>query len=75
MPTLSVHLTPPQYKKVRAAARRAKQNPSQFARRALENELRRTPPAVTMGALVGTARLAADYDPAAPVFPDDHWTR
>jgi hypothetical protein len=75
MPTLSVHLTMPQYRKVRAAARRAKQKPSQFARRALENELRRMPPVVTMGALAGSARLAANYDPAAPVFSDDDWAR
>jgi hypothetical protein len=73
MPTLSMHLPEPIYKKVRAAARRAKQKPSQFARRAVENELLRTPPAVTMGALAGTAKLARNYDPAAPVFPDDDW--
>jgi hypothetical protein len=75
MPTLSVHLPAPLYNKVRAAARRAKQKPSQFARRAVENELQRTPPAVTMGALRGTARVAGDYDPTAPVFPDDHWAQ
>jgi len=75
MPTLSVHLPVPLYRKVRAAAKRAKQKPSQFARRAVENELLRLPPAVTMGALVGMAKLAQDYDPAAPVFPDDEWER
>jgi hypothetical protein len=73
MPTLSIHLPAPIYRKVRAAARRAKQKPSQFARRALENELLRTPPTVTMGALSGTARLAPNYDPVAPVFLDDDW--
>jgi hypothetical protein len=73
MPTLSVHLPAPIYKRVRAAAKRAKQKPSQFARRAVENELRRQPPALTMGALVGTAKLAPDYDPAAPVFDGGDW--
>ena len=73
MPTLSTHLPAPLYKKVRAAARRAKQKPSQFARKAIENELLRTPPAVTMGTLAGTASLARDYNPAAPVFSDDDW--
>jgi hypothetical protein len=73
MPTLSVHLSPPLYKKVRAAAKRAKLKPSQFARKAVENEFRRMPPALTMGALVGTASLAPGYDPAAPVFDDSDW--
>jgi predicted transcriptional regulator len=73
MPTLSMHLPAPLYKKVRAAARRAKQKPSQFARQAIEHELRRVPPAVTMRALAGTASLAADYDPAAPVIPLEDW--
>ena len=73
MPTLSVHLPAPLYKRIRAAARRAKQKPSQFARKAVENELLRTPPALTMGALAGTASLSRDYDPAAPVFRDDEW--
>ena len=73
MPTLSMHLPAPLYKKVRSAARRAKQNPSQFARKAIENELLRLPPAVTMGALIGTASLAADYDPTAPVIPAEDW--
>jgi len=45
MPTLSMHLPAPLYKKVRAAARRTKQKPSQFARQAIEHELRRVPPA------------------------------
>ena len=73
MPTLSVHLPAPLFKKVRAAAKRSKQKPSQFARKAVENELLRMPPALTMGALAGTASLAHDYDPAAPVFRDDDW--
>ena len=73
MPTLSMHLPAPLYKKVRAAAKRAKQRPSQFARKAIENELLRTPPALTMGALAGTASLAHDYDPSAPVFGDGDW--
>jgi hypothetical protein len=73
MPTLSVHLPPPLFKKVRAAAKRAKLKPSQFARKAVENEFRRMPPALTMGALVGTASLAPGYDPAAPVFDDSDW--
>jgi hypothetical protein len=73
MPTLSVHLPAPLYKKVRAAAKRAKQRPSQFARCAVEKELLRAPPAVTMGALAGTARLSPGFDPAAPVFRDDDW--
>ena len=73
MPTLSVHLSAPLYKKVRAAAKRTKQKPSQFARKAVENELRRMPPALTMGALSGTASLAPSYDPAAPVFDDGDW--
>ncbi len=73
MPTLSIHLPKPVYVKVRAAARRAKQKPSQFARKALENELQRTPPAVTMGALAGTAKISSDYDPVAPVFHDEDW--
>ena len=73
MPTLSVHLSAPLYKNVRAAAKRAKLKPSQFARKAVENELRRMPPAVTMGALVGAASLAPGYDPVAPVFDDGDW--
>jgi hypothetical protein len=73
MPTLSVHLSAPLYKNVRAAAKRAKLKPSQFARKAVENELRRMPPALTMGALVGTASLAPGYDPVAPVFDDSDW--
>jgi predicted transcriptional regulator len=73
MPTLSIHLPAPLYKKVRAAARRSKQRPSQFARQAIEHELRRVPPDVTMRALAGTARLASDYDPAAPVIPLGDW--
>ena len=73
MPTLSVHLPAPLFKKVRAAAKRSRQKPSQFARKAVENELLRMPPALTMGALAGTASLARDYDPAAPVFRDDDW--
>ena len=73
MPTLSVHLSAPLYKKVRAAAKRAKQKPSQFARKAVENELQRMPPALTMGALAGTACLAPGYDPVAPVFADSDW--
>lgn len=73
MPTLSIHLPSPVYAKVRAAARRAKQKPSQFARKALEKELQRVPPTVTMGALVGTAKVSSDYDPVAPVFHDDDW--
>jgi hypothetical protein len=73
MPTLSVHLPAPIYKRVRAAAKRAKQKPSQFARKAVENELRRQPPALTMGALVGTATIGPGYDPVAPVFSDDDW--
>ena len=75
MPTLSVHLPAPIYRKVRAAAKRAKQKPSQFARRAVENELLRTPPSVAMGALVGTAKLAPDFDPTAPAFGDDEWEK
>ena len=75
MPTLSGHLPAPIYKKVRTAARRAKQKPSQFARRAVENELLRTPPAVTMGALAGTAKFAPGYDPVAPVFLDNDWEK
>jgi hypothetical protein len=73
MPTLSVHLPTPLYKKVRAAAKRAKQKTSQFARKAVENELQRMPPALTMGALAGTASFAPGYDPAAPVFDDGDW--
>ena len=73
MPTLSMHLPALLYKKVRAAARRTRQKPSQFARKAIENELLRVPPALTMGALAGTASLARDYDPTAPVFCDDDW--
>jgi hypothetical protein len=73
MPTLSMHLPAPLYKKVRAAAKRAKQRPSQFARGAVENELRRMPPASTMGALAGTASLVPGYDPVAPVFDDGDW--
>jgi hypothetical protein len=75
MPTLSVHLPAPLYKKVRAAARRAGQKPSQLARQAIERQLQHTPPAVTMGALLGTAKLASAYDPVAPVFADDDWSR
>lgn len=70
MPTLSMHLPTPLYKRVRAAAKRAGQKPSQFARQAVEHQLLRSPPALTMGALVGTASLARDYDPTAPVFGD-----
>jgi metal-responsive CopG/Arc/MetJ family transcriptional regulator len=73
MPTLSMHLPAPLYKKVRAAARRSKQKPSQFARQAIEHELRRVPPAVTMRALAGTASLVPDYDPVAPVIPSEDW--
>jgi hypothetical protein len=73
MPTLSMHLPAPLYKKVRAAAKRTRQKPSQFARKAVENELLRTPPALTMGALAGTASLAQNYDPTAPVFGDADW--
>ena len=73
MPTLSVHLSAPLFKKVRAAAKRTKQKPSQFARKAVENELRRMPPALTMGALAGTASLVPGYDPVAPVFDDSDW--
>ena len=43
------------------------------SRKAVENELLRTPPALTMGALAGTASLAHDYDPTAPVFGDGDW--
>jgi hypothetical protein len=73
MPTLSVHLPALLYKKVRAAARRTKQKPSQFARQAIERELRLVPPTVTMGSLAGTAKLAADYDPVAPVIALEDW--
>lgn len=73
MPTLSLHLPDPLFKKVRAAARRSKQKPSQFARQAIEHELRRIPPAVTLGALAGTASLSPDYDPVAPVIPLEDW--
>jgi hypothetical protein len=73
MPTLSMHLPAPLYKKVRAAARRTKQKPSQFARQAIEHELRRVPPAVTLGALAGTASLVRDYNPVAPVIPVEDW--
>ena len=73
MPTLSMHLPAPLFRKVRAAARRTKQKPSQFARQAIEHELRRGPPSVTMRALAGTASLAPDYDAAAPVIPFEDW--
>jgi hypothetical protein len=73
MPTLSLHLPVPLFRKVTAAARRTKQKPSQFARQAIEHELRRLPPAVTMGALTGTASLVPEYDPVAPVIPLEDW--
>jgi hypothetical protein len=30
---------------------------------------------VALGALAGTAKLAAGYDPSAPVIPANEWAR
>ncbi len=73
MPTLSIHLPSALDKKLRKTAKRLKQKPAQFARRAIEHELAQTSPAVTMGFMKGTATIAADYDPTAPVIPLEDW--
>jgi hypothetical protein len=68
MPTLSIHLPPATYKRLKAAMGR-KQKPSTFGRALIERQLDLLPPKVTLGSMKNAFVLAPDFDPEAPAFP------
>ena len=75
MPTLSFHATEPLSRRLRQRAKAAKLPLSSYLAETVERGLAFEPPRVVLGALAGTATLAAGYDPAAPVIPAREWAR
>lgn len=75
MPTLSFHAPAPLARKLRQRAKAARMPLSSYLASAVERGLAHEPPKVSLGALVGTAAIAPDYDPAAPVIPPKEWSR
>ena len=75
MPTLSFHATEPLSRRLRQRARAAKLPLSAYLAATVERGLAFEPPKVVLGALAGTAALAAGYDPTATVIPANEWKR
>ena len=75
MPTLSFHATEPLSRRLRQRARAAKLPLSAYLAATVERGLAFEPPKVALGALAGTAALAAGYDPTAPIIPANEWKR
>ena len=75
MPTLSFHTTEPVARRLRQRAKAAKLPLSAYIAATIERGLAFEPPKVSLGALAGTATLAAGYDPAAPVIPSQDWAQ
>ena len=75
MPTLSFHATEPLSRRLRQRAKAAKIPLSSYLATTVERGLAFEPPKVALGALAGTAKLAAGYDPSAPVIPANEWAR
>lgn len=75
MPTLSFHATEPLARRLRQRAKSAKVPLSSYLAETIERGLAFEPPKVALGALSGTAKIAAGYDPAAPVIPPKEWRR
>jgi hypothetical protein len=73
MPTLSFHATEPMARRLRQRAKFAKLPLSAYLTATIERGLAVEPPRVSLGALAGTATIATDYDPAAPVIPANEW--
>lgn len=72
MPTLSIHLPPATYKRLKAAMGR-KQKASAFGRALIERQLDLLPPKVTLGSMKNAFALAPDFDPEAPAFPAEDY--
>lgn len=75
MPTLSFHAPEGLSRRLRKRAKAAKLPLSAYLAETVERGLAFEPPKTALGALKGTATIAADYDPAAPVFPAEDWQR
>jgi hypothetical protein len=75
MPTLSFHATEPLARRLRQRAKAAKVPLSSYLAATIERGLAFEPPRVSLGALAGSAAIAAGYDPAAPVIPANEWRR
>jgi hypothetical protein len=75
MPTLSFHATEPLARRLRQRAKAAKVPLSSYLTETIARGLEFEPPKVSLGALAGTAKIAADYDPVAPVIPRKEWAR
>jgi hypothetical protein len=75
MPTISFHATEPLSRRLRQRAKAAKLPLSAYIAETVERGLAFEPPKVALGALAGTAKLAAGYDPSAPVIPANEWAR
>ncbi|MBL9200930.1 MAG: hypothetical protein JNL39_10515 [Opitutaceae bacterium] len=75
MPTLSFHASEPMSRRLRQRARAAKLPLSAYLAVTVERGLEHEPPKVALGALAGTAALADNYDPVAPVIPARDWKR
>jgi hypothetical protein len=73
MPTLSFHAPDPLAKRLRRGAKAAKLPLSAYVTATVERGLAAEPPKVALGALAGTAVLAAGYDPARPAIPAADW--
>lgn len=75
MPTLSFHAPESLARRLRQRAKAAKLPLSSYVATTIERGLAAEPPKVSLGALTGTATIAAEYDPAAPVIPPKDWPR
>ena len=75
MPTLSFHAPEPLSRRLRQRAKAAKLPLSAYLAATVERGLAFEPPKTALGAMAGTAKLAAGYDPAAPVIPASDWAR
>ena len=68
MPTLSIHLPPATYKRLKAAMGR-KQKASAFGRALIERQLDLMPPKVALGSMKGLLTTTPGFDPSAPAIP------
>lgn len=75
MPTLSFHAPVTLARRLRQRAKSARVPLSSYLAATVERGLAYEPPKVSLGALAGTATVAADYDPAAPAIPRKDWPR
>ena len=75
MPTLSFHAPVTLARRVRQRAKSARLPLSSYLAATVERGLAFEPPTVSLGALAGTATIAASYNPVAPAFPPKDWPR